>query len=93
MLLTAGIGRCFTGKMIDFENHIAEVSAMEKYRPHIDCERCIMSIRFSKEVMGTQFHPEADPAGMKLYLMEEDKKKFIIDTYGEAKVPGHDERC
>jgi GMP synthase-like glutamine amidotransferase len=69
----------------DDENHVAEVSAIEKYRAHIDCDRCVMSVRFSKEMMGTQFHPEADPAGMKVYLLEEDRKKSIINDYGEEK--------
>ncbi|MBB6502311.1 type 1 glutamine amidotransferase [Pedobacter cryoconitis] len=63
----------------------AEILAIEKERPHIDLERCIMSIRFSREFVGTQFHPEADPLGMKLYLLEEEKKKAIIDAHGEEK--------
>jgi len=63
----------------------AEILAIEKERPHIDLERCIMSIRFSKEFVGTQFHPEADPLGMKLYLLEEEKKKAIIGAHGEEK--------
>lgn len=63
----------------------AEVLALEKERPHVDLERCIMSIRFSKEFVGTQFHPEADPDGMRLYLLEEEKKKNIIAAHGEEK--------
>ena len=73
------------GEQNDFEDHIAEVAAIEKFRPHIDFERCIMSIRFSKEVMGTQFHPEADPVGMKTYLLQEDRKASIIGDHGEEK--------
>ncbi|MEJ5961219.1 type 1 glutamine amidotransferase [Pedobacter immunditicola] len=73
------------GEENDFEDHIAEVAAIEKYRPHVDRERCIMSIRFSKEVMGTQFHPEADPLGMKTYLLKEDRKASIIEDHGEEK--------
>lgn len=63
----------------------AEVLALEKERPHVDLERCIMSIRFSKEFVGTQFHPEADPEGMRLYLLEEEKKNTIIAAHGEEK--------
>jgi len=73
------------GEQNDFDDHIAEVAAIEKFRPHIDFERCIMSIRFSKEVMGTQFHPEADPVGMKTYLLQEDRKASIIGDHGEEK--------
>ncbi|RAJ27082.1 type 1 glutamine amidotransferase [Pedobacter cryoconitis] len=63
----------------------AEVLALEKERPHVDLERCVMSIRFSKEFVGTQFHPEADPEGMRLYLLEEEKKNTIIAAHGEEK--------
>lgn len=68
-----------------FEAKGARLLAIEKERKHIDLERCMMSIRFSNEIIGTQFHPEADPVGMKMYLLQEEKKKVIIDTHGEEK--------
>jgi hypothetical protein len=34
-----------------------------------------MSIRFNDYFIGSQFHPEADAIGMKIYLEREDKKK------------------
>jgi len=74
-----------SGDEDDFENNSAAVAAIEKYRPHVDLERCIMSIHFSNEMMGTQFHPEADPIGMKMYLLQEDKKRAIIQEHGEEK--------
>jgi homoserine O-succinyltransferase/O-acetyltransferase len=58
---------------------------MEKERPHVNLERAIMAIRFSNEVFGTQFHPEADGIGMKKYLSSEDKKKAVIKTHGLEK--------
>lgn len=63
----------------------AAVLAIEKERPHIDLERCIMSVRFSNEFAGTQFHPEADPVGMKLYLLQDEKKIAITAAHGEEK--------
>jgi len=63
----------------------AKLLAIEKERKHVNLERCMMSIRFSEEIIGTQFHPEADPVGMKMYLLQEEKKKVIIDTHGEEK--------
>lgn len=63
----------------------AAILALEKERPHVDLERCIMAIRFSKEIIGTQFHPEADPVGMKMYLLQEEKKTAIIDNHGIEK--------
>lgn len=68
-----------------FEKVGAQILAIEKERPHVDLERCIMAIRFSPYIMGTQFHPEADPAGMKIYLMQEEKKAAIIQNHGEEK--------
>ncbi|SEQ84210.1 type 1 glutamine amidotransferase [Pedobacter rhizosphaerae] len=68
-----------------FELKGAKLLAIEKERKHVNLERCMMSIRFTDEIIGTQFHPEADPVGMKMYLLQEEKKKLIIDTHGEAK--------
>lgn len=68
-----------------FETKGAKLLAIEKERKHVDLERCMMSIRFSNEIIGTQFHPEADPVGMKMYLLQEEKKKAIIDLHGEQK--------
>jgi len=68
-----------------FSSAEAKVLALEKERPHVDLERCVMAIRFTKEIVGTQFHPEADPVGMKQYLLQEDKKKAIIASHGEQK--------
>lgn len=68
-----------------FERKGATLLAIEKERKHVNLERCMMSIRFSDEIIGTQFHPEADPVGMKMYLLQDEKKKVIIDTHGEQK--------
>jgi GMP synthase-like glutamine amidotransferase len=67
------------------ENPYANVFALEKERPHVDLERCIMSVRFTNEIVGTQFHPEADPVGMKMYLLRDDKKEAIIANHGVEK--------
>jgi GMP synthase-like glutamine amidotransferase len=68
-----------------FSNKSAKVLALEKDRPHVNLERCVMSVRFTKEIVGTQFHPEADPIGMKSYLLQEDKMRAIIESHGEEK--------
>lgn len=62
-----------------------QVLALEKERPHVDLDRCVMAIRFTNEIVGTQFHPEADPIGMKRYLLQDDKKAAIITGHGEEK--------
>lgn len=68
-----------------FSNPSAQILALEKERPHVDLERCVMAVRFTPEIVGTQFHPEADAAGMKMYLLQEEKKKAIVAHHGEQK--------
>ena len=63
----------------------AKILAIEKERRHVPFERAIMAIRFNEHFIGTQFHPEADAIGMSMYLKREDKKKTIIENYGEEK--------
>ena len=63
----------------------AKILALEKERPHVEFERAVMAIRFTDEIFGTQFHPEADPIGMMHYLLSDDKKKKVIENHGEAK--------
>lgn len=72
-------------EVVDFEAKGAKILAIEKERPHVDLERCVMAIRFSDEIIGTQFHPEADPVGMKMYLSQDEKKTAIINQHGENK--------
>lgn len=59
--------------------------ALEKHRPHVVLERAIMAIRFNDYFIGTQFHPEADPEGMKVYLHREDKKQSLIENHSQEK--------
>jgi homoserine O-succinyltransferase/O-acetyltransferase len=63
----------------------AGILAIEKERPHIPLERAIMAIRFNENMIGTQFHPEADAVGMSMHLQTADKKKTVIENYGQEK--------
>lgn len=63
----------------------ASILAYEKERPHIPLERAIMGIRISPEMVGVQFHPEADPAGMLYHFQKEHRRDHIIKEHGEAK--------
>jgi len=63
----------------------ASILAIEKDRPHVPLERAVMAVRFSENMIGTQFHPEADAIGMSLHLQTEEKKKTVIENYGEEK--------
>ncbi|MCY7352763.1 MAG: GMP synthase [Cytophagaceae bacterium] len=68
-----------------FEALGAEILCIEKDRPHVGLERAVMAVRFSPEVFGTQFHPEADSEGMLHYFGKEEKRQQVISVYGEAK--------
>lgn len=63
----------------------ASILALEKMRPHVALERAVMAIRFNENMIGTQFHPEADAIGMSLYLQTDEKKKTVIENHGEEK--------
>jgi homoserine O-succinyltransferase/O-acetyltransferase len=63
----------------------AKVLCIEKNRPHVNLERAIMAIRFSEQIFGTQFHPEADSEGMLRYFLKEEKKEAVVKIHGEKK--------
>jgi homoserine O-succinyltransferase/O-acetyltransferase len=68
-----------------FTLHGAKILALEKIRTHIELERAIMAVRFSDEFVGTQFHPEADPIGMKIYFEQEENRQKVIKNFGKTK--------
>jgi homoserine O-succinyltransferase/O-acetyltransferase len=63
----------------------ATVLCLEKLRPHVHYERAIMAIRFSPEMFGTQFHPEADPDGMLAHFRQPERRATVVQQYGEAR--------
>ncbi|MCJ0741950.1 glutamine amidotransferase-related protein [Pedobacter montanisoli] len=65
-----------------FKQKGASILAIEREREHPELERCIMAIRFSAYMVGTQFHPEADPIGMKIHFYQEEKKAVIVKNNG-----------
>ncbi|SHJ95967.1 type 1 glutamine amidotransferase [Epilithonimonas mollis] len=62
-----------------------KVVALEKIRPAVHLERAVMAVRFSDEIFGTQFHPEADPIGFLKNLENEKNKQAMIETFGMEK--------
>lgn len=63
----------------------ASVIAIEKDRPHVDLERAVMAIRFSKEFVGFQFHPEAEPVQLHNHFQKEKTKRNTIRDFGERR--------
>ena len=68
-----------------FEKHGASILALEKIRTHVPLECAIMGIRYSNEIIGVQFHPEADPDGMTVHFSQEERKDFIEQNFGIEK--------
>lgn len=62
-----------------------KIVALEKIRPAVRLERALMAVRFSDEIFGTQFHPEADPEGFIKNLEDEKNKTAMIETFGMEK--------
>lgn len=76
------------------------IIALEKERPHVDLEPAVMGIRLGVRAeeagpestpddrpgfVGVQFHPEADPVGMRRHFNRPDKRDAVIKEYGEAR--------
>lgn len=68
-----------------FEELGMEIMAIEKFRPHINLERAVMAVRFSEEIFGTQFHPEASPEALIENLKDEKNREAMIENFGMEK--------
>ena len=62
-----------------------EIIALEEEQTQEGKEPAIMAVRLSKEIAGTQFHPEADPESMMYHFKKTERKKHVIKKYGEEK--------
>jgi homoserine O-succinyltransferase len=45
----------------------------------------LASVRISNEIVGTQFHPEADPDSMLYHFKQDERKKQVVEKYGEKR--------
>lgn len=61
----------------------AVILAMEHDQPYTNPPKAMMAIRFNEYFLGTQFHPEADPAIMKTHLLTAEKKTQMISEQDE----------
>lgn len=68
-----------------FQEHGASILSLEKIRTHVEFERAIMAVRLSPEVVGVQFHPEADPMGMRWNFKKKKNREKVIKNYGQRK--------
>lgn len=72
-------------QLATFRKRGARILSLEKMRDHVEYERAIMAVRFSPEFVGTQYHPEADPDGMKLHFSKPENKAIVVKNYSEQK--------
>ncbi|MCC5925172.1 MAG: GMP synthase [Bacteroidetes bacterium] len=72
-------------KMKSIQSLGASILALEKIRPHVPLERAVMAMRISPEIVGTQFHPEADPEGMFHHFAKEEQREKIIKRHSKEK--------
>lgn len=63
----------------------AEILCIEKERTHVDYERAVMAVRISDEIVGTQFHPEADAPSMYHHFRKPERKLQVTEKHGEEK--------
>jgi GMP synthase-like glutamine amidotransferase len=63
----------------------AQIMALEKMRPQVPLERAIMAIRFTENMYGVQFHPEAALSDLIVYFNESTTKQSIIEEFGIEK--------
>lgn len=63
----------------------AKLLLIEQERERPELKRAMMAVRFTDEMIGTQFHPEADPVGMRSYFSEEERVKAVLEEFGEER--------
>lgn len=64
----------------------ASILAFDELFPDLSIERSLMAVRFSPEIIGVQFHPEADVKGMKAIISRESVQAEIAKVFGSKKL-------
>lgn len=67
-------------------SNFPKVLAVEQIDPMEPRQRAIMALRFTPEMIGTQFHPEAYAAGMYEYFNQTERKAMVIEEHGEERL-------
>jgi len=70
-----------------FDELCAQLLCIEDHHQHDpNLERSMMAVRISNEIIGSQFHPEADAPSMNYHFKQPEKQKEVIAEYGEEKL-------
>ncbi len=64
----------------------ARILAIEKKRPKVELERAVMAVRLTPEMIGVQFHPEADAGGMLQHFRSKEMAVMILNEHGKDKL-------
>lgn len=72
-------------KLNVFKKKGATIISLETIKDHSQTERAIMAVRFSDYIVGTQFHPEADPLAFISHLRNKTLKDNIKEIKGKRK--------
>lgn len=72
-------------KLNIFAKKGATIISLEKIRDHVQYERAIMAVRFSEYMVGTQFHPEADPISFVANMKNTERREKIKKMKGKRK--------
>jgi homoserine O-succinyltransferase len=66
----------------------AKILSYEIVDDNDEAQPSLAAIRISDEIVGTQFHPEADPDSMLYHFRQQERKKQVVDKYGEERYFG-----
>ena len=64
-------------KLSVFTKKGAKIISLEKIKDNVQYERAIMAVRFTDYLVGTQFHPEADPISFLSHLRDKEVREKI----------------
>lgn len=63
----------------------AKILSYEIVDDNEKAQPALAAVRISNEIVGTQFHPEADPDSMLYHFKQDERKKQVVDKYGEGR--------
>lgn len=63
----------------------AKILSYEIVDDNENAQPALAALRISDEIVGTQFHPEADPDSMLYHFKQDERKKQVVDKYGEER--------
>src|SRR4030066_734631 len=63
----------------------AKILSYEIVDDNDNAQPALAAVRISDEVVGTQFHPEADPDSVLYHFKQDERKKQVVAKYGEER--------